>query len=885
MRQFSLAFLLNTFVLLAVGPSNGPGAVSVSPAFGSGDANLITAVFSHPGGWSSLGVVNLLVNSALDGRNACYLAYDVPSNRIYLVQDDGNLYPVGYAPGTPNGVLSNSQCLIDVSRSSAQGLNEALKLIVNVTYRPGFAGNKALWAAAGTPSGATSGWQALGTWSVPVITGTIQATGFDPGKIDNASQVSTATFEHQQGASLIETVNILINNALDGRSACYVAFLPQSNTLYLVSDDGNDLSAPLTLGSTSNVQNGQCIVNGSQSSSAVAGTRLTVTLNITLKSAFQGNKVVWTAARNPSVNSQWQAKGTWGNNPIGGPPAASGCSPAVYAYSYIVHQSDLRVYGESATDLNYCAALYYNVLTAGSLYQDGQGPTYEFLAFSGVSAGGSLRSVYPQQGPSFELETDHYLQAFWTISSASGNGSVTYNFYNTFGYTSAGGPTYFPGQASYPFGPPTFIPLFVVSEWIYLGTTVVTLDTADQTPEIYSITPSLLDAGQNQTVVITGDQFGVNPSLNIDPPDDIATSIVAASNNSITANVFVGPNAQVGGRSLAVVSAGLSGLGFLQGPGRKSVSNGAQVTIRNGSTGCTITLTNHQQKYSLLPSRGYRQAEIPLRAESDCTGTVSWQLTFTYYTSGNNGRTISPTIFPPSDRLWSPNEAGSLLLITPTGVGGYADIVATVTVPGASSQRIVGRLFVDGVVIPEGTIKNRLASLYQGPGRTPALMMGLARQETGAQQFGYFGNEFPLFGRVGRWPFQSYRDSFPYGGGSHIGIMQPDASMAMAYDWELNTGYGVAFFLGQKMTFANNYEARMRTKFTGLPELTVTQKESNALVYYGPGSVPAILPCSACPDGITGPYWVPNRARTGWVVNDKNPEGIKYVNEVRSKAY
>ena len=88
MRQFSLAFLLNTFVLLAVGPSNGPGAVSVSPAFGSGDANLITAVFSHPGGWSSLGVVNLLVNSALDGRNACYLAYDVPSNRIYLVQDE-----------------------------------------------------------------------------------------------------------------------------------------------------------------------------------------------------------------------------------------------------------------------------------------------------------------------------------------------------------------------------------------------------------------------------------------------------------------------------------------------------------------------------------------------------------------------------------------------------------------------------------------------------------------------------------------------------------------------------------------------------------------------------------------------------------------------------
>ena len=115
MRNLILVFLLGAHSLFGVGPSTGPGAVSVSPAFGSGDANSITATFSHPGGWASLGVVNILVNSALDGRNACYLAYDVPSNRIYLVQDDGNLYPVGYAPGTPSGVLSNSQCLIDVS--------------------------------------------------------------------------------------------------------------------------------------------------------------------------------------------------------------------------------------------------------------------------------------------------------------------------------------------------------------------------------------------------------------------------------------------------------------------------------------------------------------------------------------------------------------------------------------------------------------------------------------------------------------------------------------------------------------------------------------------------------------------------------------------------
>lgn len=166
--------------------------------------------------------------------------------------------------------------------------------------------------------------------------------------------------------------------------------------------------------------------------------------------------------------------------------------------------------------------------------------------------------------------------------------------------------------------------------------------------------------------------------------------------------------------------------------------------------------------------------------------------------------------------------------------------------------------------------------------------MGLARQESVAQQFGYYGNAFPLFGRSGRWPFQSYRDPqtvWRYGGGSHIGLLQPEASMAMGFDWELNTSYGVALFLGGKMASANNYEAMMRGRFTRLPALTVTQKESNALIYYGEASRRARLSCSACPGGITGPYWVPNPAGTGWVVNDKNPKGKKYVEDVRSKTY
>ena len=37
---------------------------------------------------------------------------------------------------------------------------------------------------------------------------------------------------------------------------------------------------------------------------------MTLTLNMTLKPAFAGNKVIYMAARSNSLNSNWQAMGT-----------------------------------------------------------------------------------------------------------------------------------------------------------------------------------------------------------------------------------------------------------------------------------------------------------------------------------------------------------------------------------------------------------------------------------------------------------------------------------------------------------------------------------------------------------------------------------------------
>lgn len=53
-----------------------PAAVSVKPASGSAANQVFRFTFAEPGGWQSLTVLNVLVNGAIDGSHACYLAIE-----------------------------------------------------------------------------------------------------------------------------------------------------------------------------------------------------------------------------------------------------------------------------------------------------------------------------------------------------------------------------------------------------------------------------------------------------------------------------------------------------------------------------------------------------------------------------------------------------------------------------------------------------------------------------------------------------------------------------------------------------------------------------------------------------------------------------------------
>ncbi|SPF55689.1 exported hypothetical protein [Candidatus Sulfopaludibacter sp. SbA4] len=296
-----------------------PAPTLVNPASGSGSTATFTFTWSDTGGWENLSVVNVLINNVLDGRKACYVAFapsGPASGTVYLVDDAGDSggpFSTLALPGS--GTAQNGQCSIAGSLSSAQGSGTGLTLMLNITFAAGFAGNQVIYMAAREPV-ANSGWQALGTWNVPgPAAAGPSVSGLSPGRSTLAAQTYTITYTDTFGWQDIAVANVLVNSAIDGRVACYVAYVPAgaaTGTIDLVDnagDAGGPFSAAVLPGSGT-VSNSQCTISATRISATASGNTLVLTLAITFNQSFAGNQVIYAAVRSNTLNSGWQAVGS-----------------------------------------------------------------------------------------------------------------------------------------------------------------------------------------------------------------------------------------------------------------------------------------------------------------------------------------------------------------------------------------------------------------------------------------------------------------------------------------------------------------------------------------------------------------------------------------------
>jgi hypothetical protein len=311
---------------VTVTPSPYPAAlptrpVSASPNTGNSASQKFTFTYQAAAGYQSLSIVNVLINSALDGGHACYIAFlpaTASSGTVVLVDDAGDAGgPFAGTLALPgSGTIANSQCSVNASGSSVSASRNSITLTLSVSFTASFSGNKIVYLAARDNSGNNSGWQPLSTWGVPgpAIVGPA-VSGVTGGTANSLLQTYHFVFTDTKGWQDIAIANALVNSALDAKHACYIAFVPSgpASGTVLVVDDAGDAGGPfgnVTLPGSGGAGNSQCFVSGAGASVSGSGNTLTLTLPIAFDPAFAGNQIVFLATRSNTANSGWQPVGT-----------------------------------------------------------------------------------------------------------------------------------------------------------------------------------------------------------------------------------------------------------------------------------------------------------------------------------------------------------------------------------------------------------------------------------------------------------------------------------------------------------------------------------------------------------------------------------------------
>jgi hypothetical protein len=144
--------------------------ISVHPSeFTSRDPDVVEIEVRDPDGASDIGVVNLLVNDWLDGRQACYLAYVPAVNTVFLVNDAGDAggpFAGSIVLGTSQ-TAGNTQCTLYAQGSSVTSGVQNVTLRLRMQLHGPFAGARVTYAAVRDQSNNNSGWQASGRRRVP----------------------------------------------------------------------------------------------------------------------------------------------------------------------------------------------------------------------------------------------------------------------------------------------------------------------------------------------------------------------------------------------------------------------------------------------------------------------------------------------------------------------------------------------------------------------------------------------------------------------------------------------------------------------------------------------------------------------------------------------
>ncbi len=246
-----------------------------------GPAGSFYMLFGDPNGTDDLRTFRL--NISPDGTLAasCAVEFDAQVGMLRLANDagDGWLGPVPYALADS---LRNAQCQVQ-SASAYFGMASA-----ELVFLPAFTGTRGIYASATDRGGLDSGWKQFGSWTT-MGNEPPAAVSVTPSSGTGYSRTFAVVYSDPNGGGDIASAAATFTG---GGSQCGVDVAWDGYAVL-----GNGSAAQGYLGGTGKIENAACVLDLHGSSLVVSGTELRVTLALTFKPVFGGDKDVILSAR------------------------------------------------------------------------------------------------------------------------------------------------------------------------------------------------------------------------------------------------------------------------------------------------------------------------------------------------------------------------------------------------------------------------------------------------------------------------------------------------------------------------------------------------------------------------------------------------------------
>lgn len=285
-----------------------PALVAWNPTNGTGSSVTVSFTAADQNGASDISTMTVAINTTIAVSNGCYFVYDRAANTIMLYRDSDGAWP-GLTPGV-NATIENTQCSISGSNVAVTASGTQVTLTLTVKFKTAFIGAKSVWTTITDSSGQSSGWVLSGAWSVsgggvPAVQSVAPNNGGAP------VQTFTVTLTDPDGAGDIQSVLFLVNSVITASNGCYVSVSPTQLTAQLYRDSDQTWLS-IAAGSSQTIENTNCRLAGTGLSVTASGSVLTITLPLTFKAAFLGQKQLYASVWDSvSQTSGWTANGSW----------------------------------------------------------------------------------------------------------------------------------------------------------------------------------------------------------------------------------------------------------------------------------------------------------------------------------------------------------------------------------------------------------------------------------------------------------------------------------------------------------------------------------------------------------------------------------------------